>query len=575
MATFREHGKPVAAMILMLVAAALTVSTCFNATPQQRSPQLRSPVLQLGVGPRRAPDLDVESGFTSNSFNPMVLAAAAAVLFSVHSHREKVQRKCRRKLDTYRTDSPCIDGYREMMVRAQNTKIGNVMEDAPGPDEVANNFYPGQHGMRGSRIDPRYSSMEMARMSLGKVDKALRKWKIKDFNHKTPKASLAAADVKEVGTCMTKGGAPDEVIVPAQVPAYKKPKTGVRLEKEPGPKRPPKEDDAYVEYIQKRFGLVDDAKKAGVALDKDIVCERSSLLILLSYLMGDLSELLMRKGCERSPVDLIKITKNENGQGIVMERIYEKKNLWAGHRKYEVGWVRQEMSNRGTYTPAWQRLCTEGKKHMSYMCTGLRQVAGVRNAGEMDSCHRFVEYDMGGLSFVTKVPAHAKDGDMDVELAHKNWYHQDEVRMINTYWQMLLGKTDKFVLGLHRSGLMHEVVEVSIEDIKEKKPGIVEAAETRLGWLTELLKQVKEAVSSDGDGPWVLQWKKGTLSLGKYELVEAEEGERVKKKKVKDNDLFTPLYMQPKKTRYEQNLRVKRYKRWRSAIKDSQEVSIY
>lgn len=436
------------------------------------------------------------------------------------------------------------------MDKCRNSKNGDTLEGKPSTKQAKRNHRPSTRGYRHCKVDPQYSMRKPARMVLGKVnpEEAMRIWKPEDFNTKLPKASLAASDVKEVGSCMKRADSPDDLITPAQVPEYTKPMHSIRLEKEPGEKRPPKEEDAYVEYVEQRFGLCDEASKAGAALAKDIVCERSSLMLLLNFLCGDLSQVLMRKGSHKTPVDLMKITKN--GKGIVLERIFEYKNLHAEFRKQDKGWIKWEVSNRGNYSTAFYRACTQGRKAMeSFMCTGLKQVAGSRDSGVPDKCSRFVEFDMGGMSFLTKAPAHAKHEGKDVELKHKNWYYQDEVKLIETYWKMLLGKTDMFVLGTHRSGLLIEAVEITVEDIVNRKPAIVGAAENRLGWLVELLKQVKEAVSSDGDGPWVLQWQQGDLLLGKYEKVEAPEGE--KPEKVWVPRVRTPAIELPEQTKYE------------------------
>eukprot|EP00438_Fugacium_kawagutii_P030627 Skav223897 [mRNA] locus=scaffold2113:33305:42016:+ [translate_table: standard] len=69
--------------------------------------------------------------------------------------------------------------------------------------------------------------------------------------------------------------------------------------------------------------------------------------------------------------------------------------------QYRGGWMREEVSNHGCFKPALQRLFQGDGRNRSMMCTGLYQVAG-SSAGELDECFRFLEFELGGLSFLTK-----------------------------------------------------------------------------------------------------------------------------------------------------------------------------
>jgi len=108
-----------------------------------------------------------------------------------------------------------------------------------------------------------------------------------------------------------------------------------------------------------------------------------------------------------------------------------------------------------------------------------------------------------------------------VELKHKNWYFRQELTMLDAYLQMLLGGIDMQVLGVHRSGKVVKVVELTIDELVAKEPKIVDAAERRLGRLAALLEKVKGAVTKDGQ--YVLQWQNGELVLGDYVQKEPEE----------------------------------------------------
>jgi len=358
-------------------------------------------------------------------------------------------------------------------------------------------------------------------MALGRVTEALAIFETKDF-YRTAVAELKPSDVKEVGSYTIRAES-GEMVVPAEVPDYVPMKRGKRLEKEPGGSQPPRDDEAYVQYVDAKCTLLETAKqvsaKQSFSLEKDIVCDRSSLVTLLEYVNETMTRFLMPKGQHNKPVDLVKISKSPDGKALVLDHIFDPNKMKCF--PYMGGWKRSEVSNHGTYTPAFRRLAYGDTKTKNLMITGLRQICG-DSAGEHDKSYRFVEFELGGLSFLTEVPAHAKQDGQNVELAHKNWYYQDEVKAITTYFKMLFGKTDKHVLGLQRSGKVHQVVETTPASLLERKPELEESANRRLGRLVSLLKQVQDAVAKGDAGPWVLQWQQGPLVLGKYELVSQE-----------------------------------------------------
>jgi len=354
----------------------------------------------------------------------------------------------------------------------------------------------------------------------------------KDF-YRTNKEVLAANDVKEVGTYMTEPNVPEKLITPAVMPKYRKPPRQVFLEKEKGEKRPPVEDDAYIQYVEKRFGLLAAAQEVcpAATTSKDVICERTTLMLLMNWMDESITETLMMRGSHKTPVDLVRVSKGPGGKGMVLERIFEHKNLRAELRKYAGNWQRGEISQHGTCSPAWERACRGDTYTRTYNSSGMQQIAGT-SKGEFNTTQRFVEFDLGGMSFLSRVRAHAFQDGKNVELAHKNFYRQGEVTLLQTYMQMVLGKTDLYVLGLQRSGKLHQVVEVTVDSILEKQPAIVEVAEKRFGQVVAFLKQVQSALDDGetGDGPFVIQWSRGDLYLGKYEKVvkvEQEEEELV------------------------------------------------
>ncbi|CAK9000733.1 unnamed protein product [Durusdinium trenchii] len=236
-----------------------------------------------------------------------------------------------------------------------------------------------------------------------------------DF-YKADFVDLDASSVKEVGSYQVAGTG--KVAIPAKVPEYRPIQRGKRLEKEPGEKRPPVEDGAYLTYVDEKCNLYDTAKEAAPsALTKDIICDRGSLLTLLDFVSETLTPFLMKKGQHASAVDLVKISKSEKG-GLVLEKLLDVDKMVAEFIPYRSGWKREEVSAGGNFKPALQRLANGDRHTRSMMCTGLLQIAGSR-AGELDDCYRFVEFDLGGLSLLTKARAHAQKDGQNIDIAHK------------------------------------------------------------------------------------------------------------------------------------------------------------
>mmetsp|Transcript_93726 Transcript_93726/g.190818 ORF Transcript_93726/g.190818 Transcript_93726/m.190818 type:complete len:545 (+) Transcript_93726:99-1733(+) len=453
------------------------------------------------------PAADSATGFATAA---AMAVAAAAGLGAMRSLVRRGNRTLRRVTIGHRDYDNYIDRF-----------------DARRPYPEQRKFIPGQNGY--SHFTPIYQApANPARQAMSQIHEAAAKFLPSDF-YTVPVAQLSASDVKQVGSYMVRNEAPDIMVVPAEVEKYVTPKTGLRLEKEQGDKRTPLEDSAYTRYMDKRSTLTEAsqtvASKASFSLDKDFIADRSALTLLLEYLGEELTPMLKQRGQFLNPVDLVKIMKGPGGKGLVLERAFEHKNLWAEFRKYRGSWKRSEVSNHGTYFPAWERLASGNREDKCYMITGLSQISGKR-AGVTPNSWRFVEYNLGGLSFVTRVPTHATSDGKNVELKTKNFYYQQEVTALKTYYNMLLGGVDMFVLGIQRSGKLTQICEFTLDKVIAKKPEVVQAAERRMGRLVALLQKVKAAVeSSSDDGPWVLQWQKGELVLGKYDLVEpiAEE----------------------------------------------------
>lgn len=491
------HGRSGPAVVVL--ALFIGCGSTFVAIRAGVSPPT-SPSVQLANGPRRAEAGSV-GAFLDGAAAPFVLAAAVAL--AAGALHTRIQRRA-------------IHGDRDLKDIIDKFGVAQLH-----PRKGYRNFYPGQRGYSTNGVvykrDP-----PPPRMALQKLTEqaTAARYKSSEF-YTVPQASLAYGDVKEVATYMTSPDAPMDVIVPAVLPPYHQPKLGVRLEKEPGEKRPPVEDEAYVQWISDAHsGLYDVActvaSKQSMSLDKDIICDRAVLMLLLQYLNETMSEMLRHKGMNGRRVDLVKVSKGPNGKGLVLERLFDKNKLVAEFRPYRGGWRRSEVSNNGTYMPAFQRLVSGDTHTTSMMVTGLTQIAG-SHAGVGNKTYRFVEFKLGGLSFLTRVRSNFTEDGHNVEVKHKNWYYQDDITLLTTYQSMMLGKVDKLAMGMHRSGKMVQVVEVGLDDLVKKQPAIVEAVEKRFGRLVSLLEKVQNDIKGAGDGPFVLQWSAGKLQLGKYE----------------------------------------------------------
>jgi len=415
---------------------------------------------------------------------------------------------------------------------ARRATIGHFERDNPqmwakygrvNPYPAKRPFYPGELGYN-TEGKPKKDLPPPARMSLSFVSEAMATFMPGQF-YLDPSVKLEFSSVKEVGTCQI---SPDDesqtIVVPAKLPAYVKPhKMGVRLDKEKGPKRPPLETEKYEEYIAKKCSLLKTAeetsKSKGFSLEKDFICDRAALSVLLNYLNETMCDELRRTGQTENPIDFVKISKA--GKALVLQNVYEKKNLSAEGRGYRGAWKRSEFSNHGNFFPAWERLATGDTKTKCLMITGLPQIAGSR-AGKTARAWRFVEYEIEGLKFLTRAKTHLMNSDgKDVELKHKNWYYLSQVTALSTYLDMLLGGVGMMSMAIHRSGKLLKVFETTLSQIVSKTPAVEEAAERRMGRLVSMLKKVKEAIEKDGgDGPWVLQWQNGELVLGEYKKVE-------------------------------------------------------
>lgn len=360
-----------------------------------------------------------------------------------------------------------------------------------------------------------------ARQSLASISEAAAKFLPSDF-YKVPFVGLKFADVKEVGSYMLTPGEPAEFVAKAKLPTYVTPMVGQRLEKEKGVKRTPRDDELYKKYVELRTNLGEAVQKLSLPMDKDFVADRSALLLLLNYLGEAMTPDLMQHGQALRALDLVKISKAPNGKALVLEKIFEKKNLWAEFRHYHGGWKRSEVSQRGWYFPALERLATGDDKTKTQTITGLKQIAGT-TAGTTNRCFRFVEYNLGGVSFLVRATVHGSKDGKNVELQPKNWYFRQQATALDTLYRLLLGGTDMLCLALQRSGKLVQVEEVSVDSLLAKQPLVMEAAERRLGRLVALLNKVKTICAGAGEGPWVLQWQRGELVLGKYEKVEVEE----------------------------------------------------
>lgn len=387
------------------------------------------------------------------------------------------------------------------------------------PYPAPRNFWPGQKNYKRESAPVRPLGLPN-RVTLSKVHDAMLKIQKNDFLGEPP-AELKFADVKEVGSCtLTHGDDGPSVSAPASFPTYVKPRIGWRMEKEEGPKKPPSEHEEYKAHVESKHTLVESASKTSLSMNKDIISDRDSLMQLLGYVDGT-----KYVGDVTKCVDVVKISKVPGSKTLAFEQIFNGADRFAERRPYLGRWKRSEVSNGGGYGPAWYRLATGDTKTFRYMVTGLKQIAGSA-AGSPPLQYRFLEYSLGGLSFLTRTEAQATLNGSSVEFKTANFYHQDKYTVLQAYNEMLLGGVDMTALAIHRSGKVTDVLDVNMSDIQDRTD-VKEAAERRFGKLVAMIKQIKEAIEKSGDdGPWVLQYQEYRgLVLGKYEMPPQEESE--------------------------------------------------
>jgi hypothetical protein len=374
----------------------------------------------------------------------------------------------------------------------------------------------------------RYESRKPpARQALGRIFEPLSAFHMREFRSSLP-ASLEFADVKEVGTYMVPKGT-SEVVKPAEVPEYLMVQTRTFLERSLGAKRPPQDDDAYKEYADKRCTLVDAATKVvPESLSHDFVADRGALLALLGWVNYTLTQVLYKEKQNKKPIDIAKISKTDGGGALVLDCLFNKMNLYAEQPKQR-GKYNPAERPRGGFKEALARSVT-GDVERNFHIKGFAQQV---REHDLPECYKFLEIPLDGLKLTVRAPkSHVHKGrrslsdeveagyaEKAVELKYANNYHPASVSLLDTYFRMLLGKVDMYSFSLQSNGYFKTNQEFVIEDLTAKNPKMKGVAEQHMGRLTNLLKQVSEKIASDGgDGPWVLQWKNGTLLLGKYEL---------------------------------------------------------
>merc|ERR1711972_673069 len=123
------------------------------------------------------------------------------------------------------------------------------------------------------------------------------------------------------------------------------------------------------------------------------------------------------------------------------------------------------------------------------------------------------------MGMVVRSPAYMKTEDgKNVELRMVRRDQRETISTMSLYMDMVLGGVDFLSLTQHASGRIKKHNDFELPYLEEKTPGVVEAAERRFGKLVALLKVVKEEMGkAEGDGPWVLQWRRNKIMLGRYE----------------------------------------------------------
>jgi len=326
---------------------------------------------------------------------------------------------------------------------------------------------------------------------------------------------LSLDDVKEVKSLALEDG---KVSSGQRPPTYERHEHGF-LEQDPGVKVPPKEESAYIAHMEKRCNVASSAEGAGVSTSgKDIVTDRTVLEMLTSFACQEMNSPMLKARCFNRGTDLIRISKMPGSTALYMDRLFDEAEMVAEYGIYRGGsWRRKEVSQRGSFLTALIRMCRGDFSNMIYTIDGRKSVAGV-SAGELPEHFRFLEYDLGGLSMLTRAPVHASLEDKNVEVRPKTTDRKVEITRFETYMKMLLGGIDLSVIGFHSYGKIDKLLEVTPDELLEAEPELKAVAAKRLGRLVRLLKAVKEAVEKDGgEGPWVLQFYEGTLKLGKYE----------------------------------------------------------
>jgi len=353
-----------------------------------------------------------------------------------------------------------------------------------------------------------------------------------DFITSEP-AELDWKSAKEVGSYMSKPEVFDDFTVPAQVPSYKPwPAANCHLMQDPGYKRRPEKPDDFFAYNEVRCNLLASAKKAAAnSLDQDIICDREVLMNLLEYVNGDWCQTMNSKGNVSQFVDVVKISKN--GKTLVLDNLYQRSDLIAEFRPkrgkgcaYNPGY-HNSPNDRGPYITAAHRWAVGAETFK--MHTGQRgllpstKVRTTHIVPEMqddpDHCFKFVEMNSGGMSFLIRAPKVLTKNNECVELMEHEFLERDKITKMHLYQQLALGKQDHHVAVFHTDGDVNQVLETSTATMMKESPAVVAAAERRFGMVVALLKKVSAELANKEDGPWVLQWKKGRMSLGKYEKV--------------------------------------------------------
>jgi len=384
-------------------------------------------------------------------------------------------------------------------------------------------------GMRGWKDDKcMYEPMKPpARQALGRIFDPICVFKQKEFRLSSP-ASLDFKEIKETATYMVPKDT-SEIVTPAKVPEFLQVRVPSIMERSLGAKRPPQDDAEYAEYADKKCTLADAATKViPDSFSHDFVADRAALLALLEWGSGTLTPMLRKEGQQNNPIDIVKISKTDGGKALVLDCLYDKMNLYA-----------EQPQKRSKFNPAERplggfkdalHLYVTGDQTKNWNIKGYSQHVKDHN---LPKCYKFLDVPIDGLKLTVRAPkTHVHKGrryldeevpagyeDKSVELKYGNRYNPGSTTLLTTYLKMLLGKVDIFSFSLQGNGFFKTTSEYSIEDLEAKQPKVKEVAEAHLGRLTNLLKQVSEKIAADGgEGPWALQWRKGALSLGKYEL---------------------------------------------------------